>query len=201
MTRPGCRRDRSRAEPSRVESIGGARCVSGARAGFVARRPAGADTRPDARCPPGHSTAATAAAQCPWSDAAPPSVHGSAAAAGAGPSAVGPWLPPHDSAVAVCTVRSSPHPLALSRPCWRPSERVPARPVHTPQPHAGAPGGGFDATERAGRARTVAKRVGTALTGAVRTGRIVPPDRPVAGGGRRSGLIEAKHCSGVNCLE
>ena len=47
------------------------------------------------------------------------------------------------------TCRSSPHPSALLRPCWRPSERVPARSVPS-KPPPGAPGGGFDGTERTG---------------------------------------------------
>ena len=61
---------------------------------------------------------------------------------------------------------------ALFRPCLRPSERAPARSVPSRPPPAAA-GGGFDGTERAGpgRAQTVANRAGTALTGAVRTGR------------------------------
>ena len=68
-----------------------------------------------------------------------------------------------------CYARSSPHPSALLRPCVRPSERVPASSVPSKPPPVAA-GGGL--TERAGpgRARTVAKRAGTALTGAVRTG-------------------------------
>ena len=48
----------------------------------------------------------------------------------------------------VAETRSSPHPSALFQPCLRPSERVPARFV-TSKPPPGAPGGGFDGTERA----------------------------------------------------
>ena len=43
--------------------------------------------------------------------------------------------------------RSSPHPSALFRPCLQPSERVTARSVPS-KPPPGAPGGGFDGTER-----------------------------------------------------
>ena len=48
--------------------------------------------------------------------------------------------------------RSSPHPSALVRPCLRPSQRVPARPVPSKPPPAARrrTGGGFDGTERAG---------------------------------------------------
>ena len=41
----------------------------------------------------------------------------------------------------------------------------------------GAAGGGFDGRNGPGRARTVANRAGTALTGAVRTGHICPHRR------------------------
>ena len=65
--------------------------------------------------------------------------------------------------------RSSPHPSALFRPCLRPSERVPARSVPSKQPPA-ALKAVWTGRNGPGRARTVAIRVGTALTGTVRTG-------------------------------
>ena len=67
--------------------------------------------------------------------------------------------------------RSSPHPSALFRPCLRPSERIPTRPGPSSQNRLQAPLEEV-LTERngPGRARTVANRAGTALTGAVRTG-------------------------------
>ena len=69
--------------------------------------------------------------------------------------------------------RSSPHPSALSRPCLRPSERVPARSVPSkPPPGAAAPlEAVLTGRNGPGRARMVANRAGTALTCTVRTGR------------------------------
>ena len=63
---------------------------------------------------------------------------------------------------------SSPHPSALFRPCLRPSERVPARSVPSKPPPA-ALEAVLTGRNGPGRARTVANRAGTALTGAVRS--------------------------------
>ena len=66
-------------------------------------------------------------------------------------------------------VRSSPHASALFRPCLRPSERVPARSVPS-KPHPAALEAVLMGRNGPGRARTVANRTRTALTGATRTG-------------------------------
>ena len=79
-------------------------------------------------------------------------------------------------------VRSSPHPSALCRFCLRPSKRDPARSVPSKYPSA-IPEGGFDGRNRPGRPRTVANRVETAPTGAMRTGNRSPlPHAPVVTG-------------------
>ena len=65
-----------------------------------------------------------------------------------------------------CEARSSPHPSALHRPCLRPSER-PAPPLEA----------GLTGRNGPGRARAVANRTGSALTGAVRTGRYAARQR------------------------
>ena len=89
-----------------------------------------------------------------------------------------------------CEARPSPHPSALLRPCMRPSERV--RPAQSCQNHFQRHlEAVLTARNGPGRARTVANRAGTALTGAVRTGLHWPmvcrgagPDRTGPGRGR-----------------
>ena len=88
--------------------------------------------------------------------------------------------------------RSSPHPSALFRPCLRLSERVPARFVTSKPPQTRLEAV-LTRQNGPGRARTVANRAGTALTGAMRTGTCsevtgVPPGwTPPSRGGRCGG--------------